>query len=160
MIARLLTGKGALIAIVATFAIGVGVGGWSVYKLYAAAEIGRLKDFAQEQEAAHQKTIENLSALHKRQVQIAADNVKIEKVVEYVKDNRACDINIDTERLLDVSRTGLSTTATGIDEGLSRPAAITQRQQIGTCARDGIQYRQLKATYDGLRQFILDNWEK
>lgn len=154
---RLLTGKGALIAIAATFVIGMGVGGWSVYKLYAAAEIGRLKDFAREQEAAHQRTIENLSALHKKQVQIAADNVKIEKVVEYVKDNRACDINTDAERLLDVSRTGLPPTPTGTDAGLPRPAAVTQRQAVATCAKDGIQYRQLKASYDALKLWIIES---
>lgn len=157
MIARLLTGKATLIAITATFAIGVGVGGWSVYKLYSVAEIGRLKDYAQAQEEAHRKTVENLSALHKSQIKIAADSVKIEKVIEYVTDNRACDINADTEQLLDVSRTGLSTAASGVDEGLPRPTAVTQRQSVATCAKDGIQYRQLKASYDALKRWIKEN---
>ena len=140
-----------------TFIIGMATGAWSLNKFYAIGEVNRLESYIKDQKLANAKTIANVTALHKKQIKIAADNVKIEKVIEYVPDIRECDINADTEQLLDVSRTGMSEAATGTTATIPRPPAITQRQQIESCARDGVQFRELQSLYDALRQWHSDN---
>ena len=159
-LSKLLAVKSTLIVGAVAFAIGSAMGGWMIYKYYSLGEVKRLKDHIEHQEAAHARNFANLKSHYTQKIQVAVDATKIEKVIEYVKDDRACDINADTEQLLDVSRTGVSIATAGVDATVPRPAAVTARQQIATCARDGIQYRELKLTYDGLRQFINDNWIK
>jgi len=118
-----------------------------------------LENYIDKQKESHNKTVRNIESVHKIKLKIAEDNVRIEKVIEYVEDNRKCDLTAGAVRLLDNSRTGLPDTAAIVNEELQQPAAITQRQQIESCARDGIQYRELKADYDGLRQWYRDNWK-
>ena len=117
-----------------------------------------LENYIDKQKVSHSKTIKNLSVIHNKKLKIAEDNVRIEKVTEYVKDNRKCDLTVGAAWMLDNSRIGLPDTTSITDEGSQRPSAITQRQQIESCARDGIQYRNLKTDYDGLRQWYRDNW--
>ena len=152
--------KTTLIASAVALTIGVGVGVWMTNKFYAFGKINMLESYIDRQAASHKLTIENLSVVHQKKLKIAEDSIKIKMVNVYVKDNRACDLTADAVRLLDNSRTGMPTAAAGTDKRVPEPPAITQRQQIASCARDGIQYRELKTTYDGLKQFLVDNWQK
>jgi len=140
------------------FIIGVATGAWLYNKIYAYGKIKMLEDYAERLIESNKKTIDNLTEVHKKQIEIAKDEVKIERIKEYVKDNRECDINSDTEQLLNASRTGLSIASPGADGTAIGFTPITQRQQIESCAKDGIQYRKLKVRMIGLQQFLLDNW--
>jgi len=140
------------------FTLGMAVGAWLYNKVYSYSKIAMLEKYADRLVESNLKNLENMSIVHKEELQIAKDEVRIEKVTEYVKDNRECDINSDTEQLLNASRTGVSIAPTRIDGAGIGFTAITQRQQIESCARDGIQYRQLKAKFTGLQHFVLDNW--
>ena len=157
MINKLLSLRVVIIVSLITFIIGMATGAWSLNKFYAIGEVNRLESYIKDQKLANSKTIANITALHKKQIKIAADNVKIEKVIEYVPDIRECDINADTERLLDVSRTGMSLSPGRTNDTTIGFTPITQRQQIESCARDGIGYQLLKAQMIGLQQFIRDN---
>ena len=138
------------------FVIGTGFGIWIMNEVYAAAKINQLEDYIDLQAEQGRRTASNLETLYKGKLANAEARVEIRKVVKYVKDNRECDINSDTERLLDLARTGMPDAPRRDDEGVARPAAITQRQQIESCARDGDQYKELNLHYRALKQFIHD----
>jgi len=142
------------------FGIGTGFGIWLTNKVYTAGKIGQLENYIDKQAEVNRRTTQNLSALYEGRLKNAKARVEIKKVIEYVKDNRECDISADTEQLLDLSRTGMSYATGRADEGLPGLAPITQRQQIESCARDGNQYKELKLNYDALKQFVLDTRNK
>jgi hypothetical protein len=158
IIGSIATIKGKLIAIFVIFLIGMAVGGWLYNKVYSYGKIAMLERYAERLKESHKLNLENVLSMHKKELKIAKDEVRIERVTEYVKDNRECDINADTEQLLDASRTGMSFATPRANGTAIGFTPITQRQQIESCARDGIQYRRLKVQMIGLQQFILDNW--
>jgi len=163
MILKLFSGiasiKKTLIIYSVVFTVGIGTGIWITNKFYAIGKINMLENYIDKQNASHINTVKNLKEVHDEELKIANDNVRIERVTEYVKDNIECNLTVGAVWLLDNSRTGLPNATTRTDEGLSEPSTITQRQQVESCARDGIQYRQLKNTYDGLRRFVGENWK-
>lgn len=158
MIGYILKFKKTIYLCLIVFVVGIASGVYITKKFYAIGKINMLESYIDKQAKSHNKTIINLESVHKANLKIAEDNIKIKEVTKYVKDNRKCDLTINAVKLLDNSRTGLPDTSTITDEALRQPAVITQRQQIESCARDGIQYRNLKASHDGLRQWYMDNW--
>lgn len=152
--------KKTLIISAVVFAVGVGAGIWITNKFYAAGKINMLNNYIDRQAENHKATLVNLQKVHQVKLKIAQDSVRIEKVAEYVKDNRECDLSSDAVGLLDNSRTGMPYATTRTDEGSPGPATITQRQQIKSCAFDGIQYRNLNADHRALIQWYNDNWKK
>lgn len=162
MIGKILGGiagaKTKIIIAAVIFVLGVATGAWLYNKVYAYGKIAMLERYADRLVESNKNNLENMAIVHKKELKIAKDEIRIERVVEYVKDNRECDINRSTEQLLNQSRTGMSVAPTRIDGAGIGFTALTQRQQIESCARDGIQYRKLKTKFTGLRHFILDNW--
>ena len=153
----LISAKKTLLVGSLVFTVGIGVGVYLTNKLYTVIKVTALENELKRQDILNKKTIVNLKKFYIGKVNTAKSRVVIKKVKDYVKDNRDCDINDDTEQLLDISRTGMSDATRRSDERISRLASITQRQQIESCARDGVQYQELKLHYDALKQFIIDS---
>ena len=152
--------KSTLIIIIVVYFAGVGSGIYGTNKFYTIGKINQLERYIDSKNKSHKDTLKNLQQTHLKQIEIAKDESKISEIKNHVKDNRSCDLSDKAVRMLDNSRTGLSVAAGRTDDRLPKSSVITQRQQIESCAKDGIQYRKLKTSYDGLKKFYIDNWKK